>query len=118
VRIANVPVAITLADTLSTSRAERITVSDRSLRTAAGLGPGSSFGDLRTAYGPPTTVAVVNCVLMARFGKEPSLAWELAPWRGASTCERLTEFARRGALTPVPPETRAMRVTLTPPPSS
>jgi hypothetical protein len=116
VRVANAPVSITLEDTLATSRAQRIAVVDRSLRTRAGVGPGSSFGDLRAAYGPPAAVVVEDCALVARFEKEPGLAWALMLPRGLTGCERVTEFARRGALAPIPPEARVMRVTLTPKP--
>jgi hypothetical protein len=115
VRLGTVPATITVADTMASSRVVSVAVSEPSVRSRAGIGPGSTFGEVRAALGAVRSVRAENCVLVATFAEAPMMAWSLAPSRGLSGCAGVSSFAGRGALAPIAPETRVARVSLRPP---
>ncbi len=77
VRLGGGVVDVVFEDTLAESRSYRLLTTDSVFRTAEGIGPGSHFGELLRAYGPPDTLADAECVLFAAYTRMPGLTWRL-----------------------------------------
>jgi hypothetical protein len=99
-------VELTFEDTLASSRVVNLRISHPGARTAEGVGPGSTLGDLMRAYGP-ARFAEAECVLYATFERAEGLFFRLRLPRPFE-CTDVTRLAesQRG----VPSEARVQDV--------
>jgi hypothetical protein len=104
-------VELTFEDTLASSSVVNLRISHPRARTAEGVGPGSTLGDLVRAYGP-ARFDEAECVLYATFGRAEGLSfwlWLPRPFE----CTDVTRLAesQRG----VPSDARVQAVVVGPP---
>jgi hypothetical protein len=76
VRLGDAVVQLTLEDTLASSRVVDVRTSDPRARTAEGVGPGSSLGDLVRVYGP-ARFEEAECVLYVAFDRAEAMSFRL-----------------------------------------
>jgi len=96
-----------LTDTLPTGTVRQVDVEHGAVRTAEGVGVGSTLRELQRAYGAPGA-SEPGCVLRVWFATLPGLAFRMAfPPREQRECGGLSEE-------PLPPDLRVAGVILVP----
>jgi len=106
-RLGEATVTALFTDTLPSATVREVSLERSGPKTAAGLGVGSTLGDLQRAYGAPG-VAEPGCVLRVWFSSLPGVAFRMAfPPRERRECGGLSE-------PPLPPDLRVARVILVP----
>jgi hypothetical protein len=107
VRMGGATITAYASDSLSTATLTRVEVGGPGLRTAEGLGVGSTLGALQGAYGAPLA-SESDCVLRVWFDTRPGLAFVMAyPAAKPRECGALSE-------PPLPAELRVTSVLLVP----
>ncbi len=104
-------VHVAFEDTLPESRVYRLLTADSVFRTAEGVGPGSHFGDLLRAYGPPDSFEEAECVLFVAYTRMPALAWRLHLGNNVA-CEEVARIAGTRDASPIPRSALVESVTL------
>lgn len=109
IRLGESVVTAVLEDTLPSSQVYRVLTQDPRLRTATGLGVGSTWQELVRSFGRPQTVEEAECVLYVVFAAEPTLSWQVHPGP-THECDAVAEVAAAGADANLPNSATVWRV--------